>query len=163
MIWLRVSHIIFPCNVVVVLLTLLWIRMRSRLGGDASFFYTKRCQICNLIDTRPAFTLPGTTSIVEQGSFSCNSSNVVYLVTCNKCCNGKGNYVGETSTKFRFRINNHKTSIHNNTPGHPVANHFNKNNHAAIDLECCILKEHFQYSKERQLCEKKLIVEYNFN
>ena len=103
---------------------------------------TKRCQICNLIDTRPSPTLPGTTSIAKPGSFSCNSSIVVCLVTCNECRIGEGNYKAETSTKFRFRINNHKTSIHSNTPGHPVANHFNKNNHAANDCRCCILEGH---------------------
>ena len=58
----------------------------------------KRCQICNLIDTRPCLTLPGTTSIAKPGSFSCNSSKVVYLITFNKCLNGEDNYIGETST-----------------------------------------------------------------
>ena len=120
----------------------------------------KRCQICNLIDTRPCLTLPGTTSIVKPGSFSCNSSNVVYLISCNKCFNGKGNYIDETSTKFRFRINNHKSSIRNNTPGHPVANHFNMNNHTANDIRCCILRGYIKSNKERQLCEQKLIVKY---
>ena len=121
----------------------------------------KRCQICNLIHTRQCLTLPGTTSIVKPVSFSCNFSNVVYLITCNKCFNGEGNYICETSTKFRFRINNHKSSIRNNTPGHPVANHFNKPNHTANDLRCCILKGQFTSNKERQLCEHKLIVKYN--
>ena len=103
----------------------------------------------------------GNTSIVNPGSFSCNSSNVVYLTSCNKCLSGEGNYIGETSTKFRFRINNHKSSIRNNTPGHPVANHFNKPNHTASDLRCCILKGHFKSNKERQLWEHKLIDKYN--
>ena len=108
----------------------------------------KRCQICDLIDTRPCLTLPGTTSIVKPGSFSCNSSNVVYLISCNKCLIGEGNYIGETSTKFRFRINNHRSSIHNNTPGHRVANHFNKYNHTANDLRCCILRGHIKSNKK---------------
>ena len=110
---------------------------------------TKRCQISNLVDTRPSFTLPGSPSIIKPGSFSCNSSYLVYLISCHESCDGEGNYIGETSTKFRFRINNHKTSIRNNTPGHPVANDFNKNNHAANDLRCCILKGKFKSNKER--------------
>ena len=61
----------------------------------------KTCQICNVVDTRPCLKLRGTTSIVNLGSFSCNSSNVVYLI-CNKCFNGEGNCIGETSTKFRI-------------------------------------------------------------
>ena len=62
----------------------------------------KRCQLCNIIDTRPCLTLPGTTSIAKPASFSCNSSNVVYLITCNKCFNREDNYISETSTKFRL-------------------------------------------------------------
>ena len=69
--------------------------------------------------------------------------------------------MGETSAKFRFRINNYKSSIRNYTPGHPVANHFNKPKHAANDLRCCILRGHFKSNKERQPCEQKLIVKYN--
>ena len=122
---------------------------------------TKRCQICHLVDTKPSFTLPGTTSIVKPGSFSYNSSNVVYFITCNKCYNGEGNCVGETTTKFRLRINYHKTSIRNNTPGQSVANHFCKNNHTANDVRCCILKGHHKSNKERRLWEQKLIVKYN--
>ena len=33
----------------------------------------------------------------------CNSSNVVYLITCQKC---SLQYVGSTVTKFRLRFNN---------------------------------------------------------
>ena len=92
-----------------------------------------------------------------------HSPNVVCLITCNNYVIGEDNYIGGTSTKFLFRNNNHKAFIRNNTPGHPVANHFNKNNHAANDLRCCILKGHFRYDRERQLFEQKLIVKYNFH
>ena len=64
-------------------------------------------------------------------------------------------------TKFRFRINNYKSSIRNNTPGHPVAYHFITPNHTANDLRCCILRGHLKSNKERQLCEQKLTVKYN--
>ena len=38
----------------------------------------------------------------------CNSSNVVYLITCKTCAL---QYVGSTITKFRLRFNNHKARI----------------------------------------------------
>ena len=59
--------------------------------------------------TRPSFTLPVTTSIVKPGSFLCNSPNVVCLIT-RKCFNGEGNYIGETTTEFRFPIDNRKAA-----------------------------------------------------
>ena len=40
--------------------------------------------------------------------FNCNSSNVVYLLTCNVC---KKQYVGSTTTKFRHRFNQYKSSL----------------------------------------------------
>ena len=86
---------------------------------------------------------------------------MVYLITCNKCCNGEGNYIGESCTKIRFRINNHKTSIRNDTQGHTIANNLNKNDHTANDIRCCILKENYKSTKEIQLYEQKLIVKYN--
>ena len=44
---------------------------------------------------------------------------------------------------------------------YPIANHFNKPNHAANDFRCCILIGHSKSNKERQPCEQKLIVKYN--
>ena len=41
-------------------------------------------------------------------NLNCNSSNVVYLLTCKKCAL---QHVGSTITKFRLRFNNHKSII----------------------------------------------------
>ena len=41
-------------------------------------------------------------------SFDCDSQGVVYLITCKRC--GK-QYVGSTTTPFRLRFNNHKSSL----------------------------------------------------
>ena len=113
-----------------------------------------RCQICNLMDTRPCLSLSGPTSIVNPGSFSCNSFNVLYLISCNKCFSREGNYIGETSSKFAFRFNNYMSSIRNDTRGHPVANHFNKPNHTANDLRCCILKGNSKSKKKDNFVNK---------
>ena len=42
-------------------------------------------------------------------NLNCNSENVVYLITCKVC---GIQYVGSTTTTFRFRFNNHKSRIH---------------------------------------------------
>ena len=59
--------------------------------------FTKRCQICNLIDIRPFVAMQVMISIVKPGSFSCSVFNVM-----QKCCNGEDNYIGEMSRKFPF-------------------------------------------------------------
>ena len=55
-----------------------------------------RCQICNIIDTRPRLKIPVVNIPVRPGNYYCNSSNVIYLIKCKKC--ESGNYIGETST-----------------------------------------------------------------
>ena len=60
-----------------------------------------------------------------------------------------GNYIGEISTFFRLRMNNHKKSIRDNNKGLPVARHFNKPDHLISDLECVILKGDFSYNDDR--------------
>ena len=72
-----------------------------------------RCQICNIIDTRPSLKIPGTHITVRPGNYHCNSSNVIYLIKCKKC--DSGNYIGETSTFFRLRMNNHKKASETTT------------------------------------------------
>ena len=51
--------------------------------------------------------------IYHPGNYNCDSSNIIYLLKCNKC--NYGNYVGETSTKFRLRMNNHKKAFKTTT------------------------------------------------
>ena len=40
--------------------------------------------------------------------FNCDSSGVVYLITCKQC---KKQYMGSTVTPFRLRFNNHKNLL----------------------------------------------------
>ena len=106
-----------------------------------------RCQICNIIDTRPSFTIPGTNIAVRPSNYYCNSSNVIYLIKCKKC--DLGNYIGETSTFLRLRVYNHKKSIRDNTKGLPVARHFNKPDYSICYLECVIFKGDFSINADR--------------
>ena len=67
-----------------------------------------------------------------------------------------GNYVDETSTKFRQRMKNHKKSIRDNHKGLPVAVHYNQADHSINDLSCVILSGNFT-TADIQLYEQKLI------
>ena len=71
------------------------------------------CKICNIIDTRPSLKIPGNNIAVRPGNYYCNSSNVIYLTKCKKC--DSGNYIVETSTFFRLRMNNHKKASETTT------------------------------------------------
>ena len=78
----------------------------------------------------------------HPGNYNCDSTNIVSLLKCNY-----GNYVGETSTKFRLGMNNHKKGIRDNHKGLPVAVHYNQTDHSINDLSCVILSE---VSQQRQ-------------
>jgi len=60
----------------------------------------------------------------------CNSTNLVYLITCNKC---KKQYVGETGRTLRDRLNDHRSAIKNKSKT-PISVHFNLPNHSVLDL-----------------------------
>ena len=57
---------------------------------------------------------------------SCDSKNVIYLVSCKKC---RLQYIGSTTTDFRIRFRNHKSAMLTNKTTCEVAVHFNKTSH----------------------------------
>ena len=68
-----------------------------------------------------------------------------------------GNYIGEPSTFFWLRMNNHKQRIRDNNKGLPVAIHFNKPDHSICEPECVILKGDFSNNTDRLIEELTLI------
>ena len=62
---------------------------------------------------------------------SCDSKNVIYLVSCKKC---RLQYIGSTTTDFRIRFRNHKSAMLTNKTTCEVAVHFNKIPHILDDF-----------------------------
>ena len=59
-------------------------------------------------------------------NLSYSSKNVIYLAICSKC---NLQYVGSTSTKFKGRFRNHKSSMLNNRRTCELVVHFNSSEH----------------------------------
>ena len=118
-----------------------------------------RCQVCHYIDTGNTVQIPGCNLVFYPPNLNCDSSNIVYIIFCTYCQDG--NYVGETSTSFRLRFNNHKKSIRDNFPGFPVAEHFNLPNHSLKDLKFCIIGHNFPSTQHRKNAEIKWILKIN--
>ena len=57
---------------------------------------------------------------------TCKSSNLVYLIQCQKC---GIQYVGETAQAHNQRMNSHRSDISNKAKDKPVAIHFNRSFH----------------------------------
>ena len=103
-----------------------------------------RCKICKFVKTGSIFE-----STVEKKSFhinhsfDCDSSGVVYLITCKRCAK---QYVGSTIMEFRKRFNNHKSSMNRygkkqrGIRGEHLHAHFFEEGHLGLeDLEVQII------------------------
>ena len=100
-------------------------------------------------------TVKGKTYFIK-GKSSCNSFNVVYLITCSNC---REQYVGSAiNFKQRFRI--HKSDIKTNKDRFGTARHFNNkccspnNNHVYLKIQ--IIEQVFNNS---QFCIEDLLWE----
>ena len=93
--------------------------------------YSKHgCKLCYHLSTKDHFVSTSTHRMYQSvippniDHLDCNSSNVIYLITCKKC---RLQYVGETAQKLRERRNHHDSCFH----------------HPEKDNYCRILSDHF--------------------
>jgi hypothetical protein len=93
----------------------------------------RNCKTCKIhaLDCNKIHSTTHNKDFFLNHSISCNSSNLVYLITCQRCYM---QYVGETSRTLRDRLNDHRSAIklHKNTP---IGVHFNDGNHSVLDLK----------------------------
>lgn len=62
---------------------------------------------------------------------NCNSFNIIYLITCNKC---KVQYVGQTSRKLKDRLNDHCSNV-NTYKQTAISIHFISPQHTIQDIK----------------------------
>lgn len=87
-----------------------------------------RCHTCAHVSPETELRGPRC-SFSIQVHFTCQASNLVYcILSYNRCPTVL--YIGETGPNLRSRFSEHLRSIRNNTPGFPVAQHFNSAGHS---------------------------------
>ena len=87
-----------------------------------------RCAQCNNTTNCKFFSHPLTGKKYKQKSFiNCNSTNVVYMLTC-PC--GKA-YVGQTKRCLKTRISEHKTAIRTGNIDYSMAKHYLEAQHGS--------------------------------
>ena len=87
-------------------------------------------------------------------NFNCNSSNVIYAISCNLC--PKAIYIGETSISIRQQMNGHRIDIKHNR-NKPVAEPFNKLVHTLKNLILAVIKKVKGKTKQQREVEKQKI------
>lgn len=91
-----------------------------------------RCSTCQHLQCQSIFTSTKTKkSYPIRHHFTCNSSKIIYLITCTKC---KKQYVGMTTKQLNVRINHHRTSIFNKRRTY-LHTHFNLPDHNISNLK----------------------------
>ena len=70
-----------------------------------------RCLCCSAIQQDNTFfsTKTKNTHLITS-NMNCNTTNVIYLITCLKC---GLQYVGQSGRKLKDRLNNHRSDVHN--------------------------------------------------
>ena len=90
-----------------------------------------RCATCRHLNCSKFIKCTRTGIIYTiRHSFSCTSSNLIYVITCKKC---QKQYVGLTTKQLNVRINHHRTNIFNNKSIY-ISRHFNLPDHTIEDL-----------------------------
>jgi len=79
----------------------------------------------------PTYGGPKSTFTIRD-HFTCTSENLVHCLSCRRCSHL---YIGETGRSLRSRIGEHLRCKRNNTPGFPVAQHFNSAGHSITDVQ----------------------------
>ena len=114
-----------------------------------------KCHLCPNINTNPTITGPNGVPIKISGNFNCNSSNIIYAISCNLCL--KAIYIGETSNCIRQRMNGYRSDIKHNR-NKPVAEHFNKPDHTLDNLKLTVIKEVEGKTKQQREVEEQKII-----
>ncbi len=99
------------------------------------------CRICPYVNIENFVTAYATRKrfgVVRNEELSCQATNVVYIISCNKC--GK-QYVGETKRTLRMRMNEHRNKISNKSATTFLVNHFTQDDHTITDMRFAILEK----------------------
>ena len=92
-----------------------------------------RCDLCRnfLVESNSFQSFQTGKSYKIRSKLSCDSKNVIYLASCNKC---RLQYIGSTTTDFKVRFRNHKSAMITKKKTCEVAVHFNKTPHDLSDF-----------------------------
>ena len=81
----------------------------------------KRCGCCIHVNESTSVTFESGTVFSVKSNMDCNSSNLIYVITCMGC---NGHYIGETGDVLRNRIRVHRQHVNDaNTRQLSVSEH----------------------------------------
>ena len=90
------------------MLTNSYFSRRNDIDPAVKICGTKRCGTSPYLKQGKEFTFATNETFRIKHSMNCNSTNLVYIITCAGCGH---NYIGETSDILRNRVTVHKQQI----------------------------------------------------
>ena len=85
---------------------------------------------------------------------SCNSSNIIYMIECQKTNCKEPRYIGETHRLLKHRLAEHRGYVNNKIISQATGAHFTSPGHTLSDLKIIILElvkyRDTSYRKERE-------------
>ena len=81
-------------------------------------------------------------------AMNCQSSNVIYRITCNKCIGFV--YIGQTSRKLCQRLTDHRGYIKRKDISKATGAHFNLRGHTIEDLRAVAIEKVFPLGDQEQ-------------
>ena len=98
-----------------------------------TFKCTSRCVVCqnHILESQSFSGHASGTSYKTIGHITCNTTNVIYLISCRLC---GVQYVGETKNTLKKRIYGHRSTVNTKKLDTPVGHHFNLPNHSISDM-----------------------------
>ena len=110
----------------------------------------KRCDLCKnfLLQTSKYVSSATGRQYPIRQKLTCSSKNVIYLATCNKC---NLQYVGSTSTEFKIRFRNHKSSMLDNRRTCELAVHYNSSEHDISQISFTVIEQISTFQNHLQL------------
>ena len=105
-----------------------------------------KCQACPFVSEQHKISANNFQLVVNK-PVSCDSSNVVYCILCNKSSCKSSIYIGETKRKFRERFNEHLGYVRKQDFSQPTGQHFNLPGHSLSNMKISIL-EHCGFNSD---------------
>ena len=99
----------------------------------------RKCVICekHLAEVSTFMSCRTGESFNIRGNYTCDTKNIVYLISCKKCRGAQ--YVGQSQNSLRERFYLHRSHIGRDV-GTPLTHHFNLPGHSVDDVECLVIE-----------------------
>ena len=118
-------------------------RSQRRMKKGLKKCLKPRCQVCPyLIENQTAKSRNSNSESNLDTTVNCDSTHVVYLISCNKC---RAQYIGETERSLRKRISEHLSYIDHGREA--TGGHFNSKGHNKSDVRVQVLEKVLEKEK----------------